>query len=179
MIFCYLMLHVYLLAGVYKSCNRDLSYNNLSGSLPKISARTFKWANLSPVIVNAFKCMLLWCLSYKLRFLYTFRVIGNPLICGPKAGNNCSAVFPEPLSLPPDGLKGVYYCAIHAFFNKSFWHFFSALQFDYMFEYLDLWFLSSIGLWIKRSSCSCCFWCKLWCCFFHHTIYRITCLVAL
>ncbi|OMO80147.1 hypothetical protein COLO4_24220 [Corchorus olitorius] len=36
----------------------------------------------------------------------TFKVIGNPLICGPKAGNNCTAVFPEPLSLPPDGLKG-------------------------------------------------------------------------
>ncbi|KAE8705522.1 putative LRR receptor-like serine/threonine-protein kinase [Hibiscus syriacus] len=53
---------------------RDLSYNNLSGSLPKISARTFK-------------------------------VIGNPLICGPKTGNNCSAVFPEPLLLPPDGPK--------------------------------------------------------------------------
>ncbi|WRX13862.1 Protein kinase domain - like 10 [Theobroma cacao] len=35
----------------------------------------------------------------------TLVVIGNPLICGPKAGNNCSAVFPEPLSLPPDGLK--------------------------------------------------------------------------
>ncbi|XVE75008.1 hypothetical protein DITRI_Ditri12bG0063100 [Diplodiscus trichospermus] len=35
----------------------------------------------------------------------TFKVIGNPSICGPKAGDNCSAVFPEPLSLPPDGLK--------------------------------------------------------------------------
>ncbi|KAJ0039049.1 hypothetical protein Pint_22926 [Pistacia integerrima] len=35
----------------------------------------------------------------------TFKVIGNPLICGPKANNNCSAVFPEPLSLPPNGLK--------------------------------------------------------------------------
>ncbi|XP_021895834.1 protein NSP-INTERACTING KINASE 3 isoform X1 [Carica papaya] len=32
----------------------------------------------------------------------TFKVVGNPLICGPKAGDNCSAVFPEPLSLPPD-----------------------------------------------------------------------------
>ncbi|KAK8605565.1 hypothetical protein V6N13_102343 [Hibiscus sabdariffa] len=58
----------------YKTFIRDLSYNNLSGSLPKISARTFK-------------------------------VIGNPLICGPKTGNNCSAVFPDPLSLPPDGPK--------------------------------------------------------------------------
>uniref|UniRef100_A0A2P2MD69 non-specific serine/threonine protein kinase n=4 Tax=Rhizophora mucronata TaxID=61149 RepID=A0A2P2MD69_RHIMU len=35
----------------------------------------------------------------------TFKVIGNPLICGPKADSNCSAVFPEPLSLPPEGLK--------------------------------------------------------------------------
>ncbi|GLT86482.1 hypothetical protein SLE2022_377790 [Rubroshorea leprosula] len=35
----------------------------------------------------------------------TFKVVGNPLICGPK-GNNCAAVFPEPISLPPDGLKG-------------------------------------------------------------------------
>ncbi|KAJ4850207.1 Protein NSP-INTERACTING KINASE 3 [Turnera subulata] len=33
----------------------------------------------------------------------TFKVTGNPLICGPKADNNCTAVFPEPLSLPPDG----------------------------------------------------------------------------
>ncbi|CAI0405228.1 unnamed protein product [Linum tenue] len=32
----------------------------------------------------------------------TFKVIGNPLICGPKAENNCSAVFPEPLSLTPE-----------------------------------------------------------------------------
>ncbi|WZZ27941.1 hypothetical protein YC2023_011342 [Brassica napus] len=50
----------------------DISYNNLSGSLPKVSARTFK-------------------------------VIGNALICGPKAAaNNCSAVLPEPLTLPQD-----------------------------------------------------------------------------
>ncbi|KAL9421493.1 hypothetical protein AB3S75_038954 [Citrus x aurantiifolia] len=35
----------------------------------------------------------------------TFKVTGNPLICGPKATNNCTAVFPEPLSLPPNGLK--------------------------------------------------------------------------
>ncbi|KAG6766395.1 hypothetical protein POTOM_030475 [Populus tomentosa] len=36
----------------------------------------------------------------------TFKVTGNPLICGPKASNSCSAVFPEPLSVPPDGLNG-------------------------------------------------------------------------
>lgn len=33
----------------------------------------------------------------------TFKIIGNPSICGPKADNNCSVIFPEPLSLPPDG----------------------------------------------------------------------------
>ncbi|PON98996.1 Serine/threonine protein kinase [Trema orientale] len=52
----------------------DLSFNNLSGALPKISARTFK-------------------------------IEGNPLICGPKIGGNCSAGFPEPLSFPPDALR--------------------------------------------------------------------------
>ncbi|KAF2292768.1 hypothetical protein GH714_027997 [Hevea brasiliensis] len=36
----------------------------------------------------------------------TFKVIGNPLICGPKVNSSCTAVFPEPLSFPPDGLKG-------------------------------------------------------------------------
>ncbi|CAI0405229.1 unnamed protein product [Linum tenue] len=34
-----------------------------------------------------------------------YLVIGNPLICGPKAENNCSAVFPEPLSLTPEGFS--------------------------------------------------------------------------
>ncbi|KAL0718743.1 hypothetical protein Bca4012_068066 [Brassica carinata] len=56
----------------------DISYNNLSGSLPKVSARTFK-------------------------------VIGNALICGPKAvASNCSAVFPEPLTLPQDVPSGTH-----------------------------------------------------------------------
>ncbi|KAJ7943672.1 Protein NSP-INTERACTING KINASE 3 [Quillaja saponaria] len=35
----------------------------------------------------------------------TFKIIGNPLICGPKADNNCSSVFPEPLSFSPEALK--------------------------------------------------------------------------
>lgn len=52
----------------------DLSYNNLSGSLPKVSARTFK-------------------------------IVGNPLICGKTSQNKCS-VYPEPLSFPPDNGKG-------------------------------------------------------------------------
>ncbi|KAG5059252.1 hypothetical protein JHK87_000281 [Glycine soja] len=35
----------------------------------------------------------------------TLKIVGNPLICGPKA-NNCSTVLPEPLSFPPDALRG-------------------------------------------------------------------------
>ncbi|CAN1816636.1 Protein NSP-INTERACTING KINASE 3 [Linum perenne] len=31
-----------------------------------------------------------------------YLVVGNPLLCGLKAANNCS-IFPEPLSLPPEG----------------------------------------------------------------------------
>ncbi|XP_022726587.1 protein NSP-INTERACTING KINASE 3-like isoform X3 [Durio zibethinus] len=56
-----------------------------------------------------------------------FKVIGNPLICGHKAGNNCSAVFPEPLSLPPAGLEGDYHCVTDAvsfqYFDISLLHY--------------------------------------------------------
>ncbi|KAM0033835.1 putative non-specific serine/threonine protein kinase [Helianthus debilis subsp. tardiflorus] len=54
---------------------RDVSYNNLSGPMPKLSARTF-------------------------------RIIGNPLLCGQNSVNNCSYIYPEPLSSPPDGFTG-------------------------------------------------------------------------
>lgn len=35
----------------------------------------------------------------------TFKIIGNPLICGTSSGTNCSVVSPEPLSFPPDTLR--------------------------------------------------------------------------
>ncbi|KAI8024491.1 Protein NSP-INTERACTING KINASE 3 [Camellia lanceoleosa] len=38
----------------------------------------------------------------------TFKIIGNPLICGPNSDNNCSVVYPEPVSFPPDGVKDQY-----------------------------------------------------------------------
>lgn len=34
----------------------------------------------------------------------TFKIIGNPLLCGQSSENNCSVVYPEPLSFPPDSL---------------------------------------------------------------------------
>ncbi|XP_023537157.1 protein NSP-INTERACTING KINASE 3-like [Cucurbita pepo subsp. pepo] len=33
----------------------------------------------------------------------TFKIVGNPLICGP---NNCSSIFPEPFLFAPDALEG-------------------------------------------------------------------------
>ncbi|KAL1565638.1 Protein NSP-INTERACTING KINASE 3 [Salvia divinorum] len=36
----------------------------------------------------------------------TFKMVGNPLICGQNSQNNCSVVYPEPLSFPPDNVKG-------------------------------------------------------------------------
>ncbi|KAK1320319.1 Protein NSP-INTERACTING KINASE 3 [Acorus calamus] len=35
----------------------------------------------------------------------TFKIVGNPLICGPSSENNCSAVSQDPLSYPPDDLR--------------------------------------------------------------------------
>lgn len=36
----------------------------------------------------------------------TFKLVGNPLICGVSSENNCSIVAPEPLTFPPNALKG-------------------------------------------------------------------------
>ncbi|XP_073137532.1 protein NSP-INTERACTING KINASE 3-like [Henckelia pumila] len=36
----------------------------------------------------------------------TFKIVGNPLICGQNSQNDCSVVYPEPLSFPPDNGKG-------------------------------------------------------------------------
>ncbi|XP_024993810.1 protein NSP-INTERACTING KINASE 3-like isoform X2 [Cynara cardunculus var. scolymus] len=33
----------------------------------------------------------------------TFRIIGNPLLCDQNSANNCSNIYPEPLSFAPDG----------------------------------------------------------------------------
>ncbi|KAL0293050.1 UNVERIFIED_CONTAM: protein NSP-INTERACTING kinase [Sesamum angustifolium] len=35
----------------------------------------------------------------------TFKIVGNSLICGQNSQNNCSVVYPEPLSFPPDAVK--------------------------------------------------------------------------
>ncbi|EYU28436.1 hypothetical protein ABFS82_12G119200 [Erythranthe guttata] len=35
----------------------------------------------------------------------TFKIVGNPLICGQTSQNNCSVVYPEPLSFPPDATQ--------------------------------------------------------------------------
>jgi hypothetical protein len=35
----------------------------------------------------------------------TFNIVGNPMICGVKSGDNCSSVSMDPLSYPPDDLK--------------------------------------------------------------------------
>lgn len=57
---------------------------------------------------NLVPFLILFCFSFH------FRIVGNPLICGVKA-ENCSAVLPEPLSLPPDALKGIYMHVVFLF----------------------------------------------------------------
>ncbi|KAL3511312.1 hypothetical protein ACH5RR_030713 [Cinchona calisaya] len=36
----------------------------------------------------------------------TFKIVGNPLICGLSSEYNCSVVYPEPLSFPPSSATG-------------------------------------------------------------------------
>ncbi|KAE8779844.1 protein NSP-INTERACTING KINASE 3 [Hordeum vulgare] len=73
--------------------HRDLSFNNLSGLVPKISARTFR--------------LLLLMLSFLLSFIAgcLYNIAGNSMICGVKSGDNCSSVSLDPLSYPPDDFK--------------------------------------------------------------------------
>ncbi|XP_023643292.1 protein NSP-INTERACTING KINASE 3 isoform X2 [Capsella rubella] len=65
----------------------------------------------------------------------TFKVIGNALICGPKAVSNCSAVLPEPLTLPQDGPPGTHTNSHHvalafaASFSAAFFVFFTSGMF--------------------------------------------------
>ncbi|KAJ4798047.1 BRI1-associated receptor kinase [Rhynchospora pubera] len=74
-----------------------LNNNSLSGPLPDslsnldgLTLLDLSFNNLSGPIPN---------ISAR-----TFNIIGNPLICGFKAGSNCSAISLDPLSYPPDDL---------------------------------------------------------------------------
>lgn len=44
-----------------------------------------------------------------LLLVLTHRIVGNPLLCGANSANNCSTISPEPLSFPPDALRGSYH----------------------------------------------------------------------
>ncbi|XP_015076354.1 protein NSP-INTERACTING KINASE 3-like [Solanum pennellii] len=75
----------------------DLSNNKFEGEIPT-SFEDLKNLNYLDVSYNN--------LSGTLPKLSAraFKVLGNPLICGQGSENNCSAVYPEPLSFPPDSL---------------------------------------------------------------------------
>ncbi|XP_019163822.1 PREDICTED: protein NSP-INTERACTING KINASE 3-like [Ipomoea nil] len=49
-----------------------------------------------------------------------FKVVGNPLICGESSVDNCSLVYPEPLSFPPDSDKGGASHRVAIAFGASF-----------------------------------------------------------
>ncbi|GMH26100.1 hypothetical protein Nepgr_027943 [Nepenthes gracilis] len=76
-----------------------LNNNNLSGPCPD-SLSEIKGLTLVDLSFNN--------LSGSLPKLSarTFKIIGNPLIYGARAGNNCSLVTPEPLSFQPASLTG-------------------------------------------------------------------------
>ncbi|XP_043704270.1 protein NSP-INTERACTING KINASE 3-like isoform X2 [Telopea speciosissima] len=75
-----------------------LNNNSLSGPCPE-SLSTVKGLTLVDLSYNNLSGSLPKVSAR------TFKIIGNPLICGPNSENNCSAVSPEPLYFPPDALR--------------------------------------------------------------------------
>ncbi|KAK4261343.1 hypothetical protein QN277_004355 [Acacia crassicarpa] len=76
-----------------------LNNNSLSGSCPQ-SLRNIEGLTLVDLSYNNLSGSLPRISAR------TFKIVGNSLICGPNANNNCSNVLPEPLSFPPDSLRG-------------------------------------------------------------------------
>ncbi|XP_049404990.1 protein NSP-INTERACTING KINASE 3-like isoform X7 [Solanum stenotomum] len=75
----------------------DLSNNKFEGEIPT-SFEDLKNLNYLDVSYNNLSGTLPKISAR------AFKVLGNPLICGQGSENNCSAVYPEPLSFPPDSL---------------------------------------------------------------------------
>ncbi|KAK4261344.1 hypothetical protein QN277_004355 [Acacia crassicarpa] len=75
-----------------------LNNNSLSGSCPQ-SLRNIEGLTLVDLSYNNLSGSLPRISAR------TFKIVGNSLICGPNANNNCSNVLPEPLSFPPDSLR--------------------------------------------------------------------------
>ncbi|KAH1260113.1 hypothetical protein AAZX31_02G034400 [Glycine max] len=76
----------------------DLSNNTFSGEIPS-SLGGLKNLNYLDLSYNNLSGSLPRISAR------TLKIVGNSLICGPKA-NNCSTILPEPLSFPPDALRG-------------------------------------------------------------------------
>ncbi|XP_027151632.1 protein NSP-INTERACTING KINASE 3 isoform X1 [Coffea eugenioides] len=76
-----------------------LNNNSLSGPIPETLSKLegltlldLSFNNLSGSLPN--------------QSARTFRIVGNPLICGQSSEYNCSVVYPEPLSFPPNSVTG-------------------------------------------------------------------------
>ncbi|KAL3819251.1 hypothetical protein ACJIZ3_005156 [Penstemon smallii] len=100
----------------------DLSINKLSGEIPSSlgDLRNLNYLRLNnnsltgsiPDSISKVESLTLVDLSFNNLsgplpkvFARTFKIVGNPLICGLASQNNCSVVNPEPLSFPPDAIK--------------------------------------------------------------------------
>ncbi|CAI9092957.1 OLC1v1028341C1 [Oldenlandia corymbosa var. corymbosa] len=75
-----------------------LNNNSLSGSVPD-TLSNIEGLNLVDLSFNNLSGSLPKVSAR------TFKIVGNPLICGQSSHNNCS-VYPEPLPFPPSGVAG-------------------------------------------------------------------------
>ncbi|KAL3031534.1 hypothetical protein AAZX31_02G034400 [Glycine max] len=94
----------------------DLSNNTFSGEIPSslggLKNLNYFLTGSCPQSLSNIEGLTLVDLSYNNLSgslprisARTLKIVGNSLICGPKA-NNCSTILPEPLSFPPDALRG-------------------------------------------------------------------------
>lgn len=89
---------------------RDLSFNNLSGHVPRLPAKTFRWG-----LPNTFHVHLplsrkeagLLNSSPPSFFFCYCSIVGNPLICPTGSENDCFGTALMPMSMPLNGSEGM------------------------------------------------------------------------
>jgi len=127
-----------MLSGIFHLTIWAVPYQKYQQELSSEILFSWLWKMLAPCTSYNF-----YYLIRNLKLFFHFRVTGNPLICGPKASDNCSAVFPEPLSLPPNGLN----CAYHVLEYFVCWFFFViSTKIDHIYFFSALWIHRSIRL---------------------------------
>lgn len=112
---------------------RDLSYNNLSGPVPKFPARTFKYHFL-PEPLSTGPVTFFFQIMFS-DFVFRFSVAGNPLICGSSSTNVCSgSANSVPLSFSLNSSPGTF-LGIGPFITLNHFNYLAVIVNTFIFAY--------------------------------------------